>query len=374
MTGLDVNVLRNDEQTREHQALLTLACDHHGLTLRQRAYVLATARHESKMGRRMVVQESGWADEDKFHLGNIHHGDGHRYRGRGYVPLRGRLHYGVWDRRLGVPLLQQPELAADAAVAAEIAVQAMMAGTFTGVGLADFINDEQCDYLGARQVVNGRDRADLVARYARHYEAAMQTDASHLIDRALVLVAQRHLRRIGWPVVVDGILGTTTRAAIADFQRGYTYRLLEPTGALDGKTRDALEMCARHGGHASPNFRFVDFRTGGSTLPTHHNRVISIERGVLRAMECLQQHTGRRVVIASGYRSAAFNRHIGANANSAHLRGLAVDIAHPRLPVDQVTELGVFTGVGARHGVVEHLEVSPTADPADPTVFELTPS
>src|SRR5262249_13402625 len=41
----------------------------------------------------------------------------------------------------------------------------MRNGSFTGVGLGNFINGSQCDYLNARQIVNGLDHAELIAVY-----------------------------------------------------------------------------------------------------------------------------------------------------------------------------------------------------------------
>jgi hypothetical protein len=48
-----------------------------------------------------------------------------------------------------------------------------MLGTFTGKKLPDYVNATQADFVGARRTVNGTDRADLIARYARQYRAAL---------------------------------------------------------------------------------------------------------------------------------------------------------------------------------------------------------
>ena len=55
-------------------------------------------------------------------LGNTKIGDGARYYGRGYIQLTGRDNYRMAGSALGLDLLTKPELAADPATAAKIAV------------------------------------------------------------------------------------------------------------------------------------------------------------------------------------------------------------------------------------------------------------
>jgi len=55
-------------------------------------------------------------------LGNKAKGDGERYKGRGFIQLTGRDNYTRAGAALGLPLAQQPELAARPDVAAKVAV------------------------------------------------------------------------------------------------------------------------------------------------------------------------------------------------------------------------------------------------------------
>ena len=55
-------------------------------------------------------------------LGNKFKGDGIKYKGRGFVHLTGRDNYRRAGKALGLPLEQQPELAAEPRIAADIAV------------------------------------------------------------------------------------------------------------------------------------------------------------------------------------------------------------------------------------------------------------
>lgn len=64
-----------------------------------------------------------------------------------------------------------PALACDPKIAAKIAVAGMTRGLFTGRSLDEYINAMRCDYVGARRIINGTDRADLIAGYAKAFEA-----------------------------------------------------------------------------------------------------------------------------------------------------------------------------------------------------------
>lgn len=56
---------------------------------------------------------SGAAYEGRHDLGNIHPGDGVRYKGRGLIELTGLSNYAIYGPLLGLDLVNHPELAAD---------------------------------------------------------------------------------------------------------------------------------------------------------------------------------------------------------------------------------------------------------------------
>lgn len=58
--------------------------------------------------------------EGRKDLGNTQPGDGARFRGRGYIQITGRDNYTRMAERLNLPLLDQPELAQQPAIAARI--------------------------------------------------------------------------------------------------------------------------------------------------------------------------------------------------------------------------------------------------------------
>ncbi|NEP01231.1 MAG: LysM peptidoglycan-binding domain-containing protein [Symploca sp. SIO2E9] len=135
----------------------------------QIAYILATAEHESHLGRWREELSDGWQYEGRQDLGNIHPGDGPRFKGRGYVQITGRSNYQYWSNILGIDLVNHPERASEPEIAAKILVQGMSDGAFTGVSLDDYINNSQLDFYNARRIVNSLDRASEIAAIAEDY-------------------------------------------------------------------------------------------------------------------------------------------------------------------------------------------------------------
>lgn len=135
----------------------------------QIAYILATAEHESRLGQWMEEFASGWAYEYRSDLGNTQYGDGPRYKGRGFVQITGRRNYADWSKRLGIDLVGSPTLAQDWEIAAKILVIGARDGTFTGYRLSHFISGATRDFRGARRIINGLDRAGLIAAIAEEY-------------------------------------------------------------------------------------------------------------------------------------------------------------------------------------------------------------
>lgn len=153
------------------------------------AYALATAWHETGGTMRPVTECGGeryfFARYDPCgarpdiarRLGNTQAGDGARFCGRGYVQLTGRANYARAERELGVPLLAQPERALDPDVAAAVLRDGMREGWFTGVRFDAFLPSagqaSRGQFVAARRIVNGQDRADDIALYALGYQRAL---------------------------------------------------------------------------------------------------------------------------------------------------------------------------------------------------------
>jgi len=128
---------------------------------RHLAYILATVYHET--ARTMQpIEEYG---KGKGHSYGNKHTNGKVYYGRGFVQLTWAYNYEVMGNKLGVNLLENPELALDMHIAKKILFIGMHDGMFTGKSLHFYFNDEKTDALNARRIINGMDKAELIAGY-----------------------------------------------------------------------------------------------------------------------------------------------------------------------------------------------------------------
>jgi putative chitinase len=54
-------------------------------------------------------------------------------------------------------------------IAIKIMFYGMTKGTFTGKMLSDYFNEETEDWVNARKIINGLDKAELIAGYAKDF-------------------------------------------------------------------------------------------------------------------------------------------------------------------------------------------------------------
>lgn len=145
-------------------------------------YMLATAYHETahtfapipERGRNLYFAKYEPTTATGRRLGNTLPGDGLKYKGRGYVQITGRANYERFSSILGVDLISNPDFALNPALAYRIMAIGMREGGFTGRKLSHYINAVSCDYYNARRIVNGLDRAELIAGYAHVIEPAVR--------------------------------------------------------------------------------------------------------------------------------------------------------------------------------------------------------
>jgi len=135
------------------------------------AYGLATAFHET--ARTMLpIAEYGKGKGKAYGVPDKK--TGQTYYGRGYVQLTWLFNYEKAQDELGQPLVSNPDLAMRADIAADVMVRGMQEGWFTGKANRAYLDKAPPDYVNARRIINGTDKAALIAGYATKFEAALK--------------------------------------------------------------------------------------------------------------------------------------------------------------------------------------------------------
>ncbi|VVN22269.1 MULTISPECIES: hypothetical protein [Pseudomonas] len=110
--------------------------------------------------------------------GNTVQGDGFKYRGRGLVHLTWKKNYQKAKDHFGIDFVNRPDEAAGFENSIPIMIWGMKEGIFTGKKLSDYVNSSTKDYEGARKVINGSDRKELIASYAVKFESILRATSS----------------------------------------------------------------------------------------------------------------------------------------------------------------------------------------------------
>lgn len=158
-----------------------------GLPVEFRAYLMATAFHETEQTMQPVRETLASTDQKAVNILNRDFDagklssvsrpywdfdqEGKTWLGRGYVQLTHKTNYIRASKLTGIDLVADPSKAMNPATAATILVKGSIDGLFTGKSLNDYLPG---DYVGARRVINGRDRAQKIARYAETFEKALK--------------------------------------------------------------------------------------------------------------------------------------------------------------------------------------------------------
>lgn len=150
--------------------------------IRWRAYILATVYHETAKtmqpieeygrgkaydyGKKLKMSRKTYVTPDKL------------YYGRGFVQLTWYENYANMGKILGLPLLEQPELLLSPAISARVMIEGMTKGKsnfgdFTGKSLENYFNATTTDPVNARKIINGLDKAQLIAGYYETFYKAI---------------------------------------------------------------------------------------------------------------------------------------------------------------------------------------------------------
>lgn len=133
------------------------------------SYMLATTYHETARAMHPVEEwgkgkgkRYGYPDPDTKKV----------YYGRGFVQLTWKGNYATMSRYTGEDLVHFPEKALKLNASTIILFEGMIQGLFTGVGLQKYFNDTTDDPVNARKIINGLDKANLIAGYHHKFLAA----------------------------------------------------------------------------------------------------------------------------------------------------------------------------------------------------------
>lgn len=153
------------------------------------AYMFGTAHHET--GRTMQPVRETFASSDDQAIARLNaafakgvltwvakpywqkDADGKSWLGRGYVQITHKANYLKLKGVTGIDLVGSPTKAMEVPVALDIMFKGMAKGSFTGKKLGDHFSGGKEDWRSARRIINGLERADLVASYAKKYYAAI---------------------------------------------------------------------------------------------------------------------------------------------------------------------------------------------------------
>lgn len=165
------------------------------------AYILATAYHET--GRRMVPVREGFCRTNRcsvravtklYNRGRISRNyakpdsKGRSYYGRGIVQITWKRNYDRVGKKLGYgnQLLENPDFALIPNVSTTILVEGMQQGLFTGKKLSDYLppgrDGSITSFRKARKIVNGTDKATLIAGYAMQFQNILKKSSSRKTD------------------------------------------------------------------------------------------------------------------------------------------------------------------------------------------------
>ena len=142
------------------------------------AYMLATAFHETATTMQ-PIEEYG-KGKGKPYGTNLKIDKVTRYTdttnifyGRGLVQLTWYDNYQKAGKKTGLDLIQHPEKALETNVSVKIMFLGMIEGWFTGKKLSNYFGSGIQDWKNARRIINGLDRADMIADYGKKFYSAI---------------------------------------------------------------------------------------------------------------------------------------------------------------------------------------------------------
>ena len=120
------------------------------ITAEMLPHIFSQLGHETGGFRFLVERSPNGADAYQYFesrygmkksLGSTEPGDGYKYRGRGFIHLTGRANYQHFGQKLGIDLINKPDLASEALIAAKIALLYFVERALRTISYRDFERD-----------------------------------------------------------------------------------------------------------------------------------------------------------------------------------------------------------------------------------------
>lgn len=171
----------NQRQVDGMESVLNAFVDYGDDNPKTLAYALATAYHET--GSRMVPVREGFAASDAQARAITAHcrygkpgSGGHVYYGRGHVQLTWEKNYGVTGEKLGIDLVNDPDMMLEPQLSARVLIEGLIDGRWNGrgKGIGQYLPKDGADDLrNARRTVNVLDKWSVIAGYYRSFLQAI---------------------------------------------------------------------------------------------------------------------------------------------------------------------------------------------------------
>ena len=162
----------SQQQVNTIDAIL-FECERQGVEdIRQVAYILATAYWECHNPRKPELRMTPMREfgGETYLKGKKYY----PYVGMGLSQLTWDYNYKKESKRLGIDLINHPELILEIPTAANSHVYCMVHGSYTGKKLSDYINASKCDFVNSRRIINGTDKAAEIAAIAQKFLSCLQ--------------------------------------------------------------------------------------------------------------------------------------------------------------------------------------------------------
>lgn len=224
-------------------AIFSATLDRYAINTRLRiAHFMGQVTHECAGFRTTEAFASGAAYEGRQDLGNTQAGDGKRYKGRGLIQLTGRANYRDIGQIFGLPLEDNPAMAAEPVTALKIACEYWKKRNINSAADRD-------DLISATRLVNGglnglEDRRGYLikakselARIEGLVISADEGGNTMILHRgsfgAGVAELQELLINKGFSLSIDSSFGAATELAVMTFQKANS---LEANGIVERNT------------------------------------------------------------------------------------------------------------------------------------------